>query len=246
MRSAVIWLSCAVALAGCPGPQEQTAQLELRAVHHSAQGGAEGAPRAFTTDNGFEVTLARGYLSLGAVKLERCAQTARRNVWEVLLPIGAAHAHSQSGPTRLGAPVILSVTREDGAAKTLGTLEPPLASYCTVELTFAPADADARDLPTEIDMAGKMFWLEGTYRSAGSTTDVPFRIASALSTILPLTLPSPLTLAQADARETWTFGYAYDRWLDGVDLSSADEDAKARTVLENIKTSMHEEPAAGH
>lgn len=225
MRFFVVLL-CAAAV-GCPGAPP-TQALELRAVHHSAQNAGNDVARTFANDLGQQIVLTRGYVVVSRVELLPCTSTARR-LWELLSPVGTAWAHGESGPTILAEGVVLNLLRADGAAKTLGTIEPPVGSYCSARVTFAPADAHARDLPTDVALTNQTFWLEGE----------GFSIQSALSGTVEVPIDPPVDLSEDGGQGRWTFGLAYDTWFNGVDMTAVDPAAAAQVILPNITASVH-------
>ncbi len=94
-----------------------------------APGGAGVAPRGAPDD------VAQAHLVVSAVELVPCAPLARGGPFSAL-------AHTPSTPTRIGVPLVVDLL--DEAPRRLGTLRPPPADWCWLDVWLAPADADAR------------------------------------------------------------------------------------------------------
>jgi hypothetical protein len=134
---------------------------------------------------------------------------------------------------------VIGLERPDGEALALGTLQPPPGTYCRAHLVFGPADADAEGLPAGAGMVGKTLLLEGERVPAGGGAAQPFRLESTSVGNADVMLEG-LSLT-ADALEaSRTLHLAYDRWLDGVDLASAEA---SEQVLRNVASSAAVEPS---
>jgi hypothetical protein len=214
------------------GSREEGVRLHLGLVLESARGAqAEGTARTFLNGQGDRVTFTRAYVTLESVELRQCPRTSRAWRWlRALSPIGTAEAHTVTNPLRLGTPHVSGLAQAEAAALELGTLQPPAGSYCRAFLVFAPADADAEGLPSDVDMKGKTLLLEGELVPAAGGAARSFRLESSGLVNVDLALDG-LTLS-ADAPEaSRVITLAYDRWVDDIDLASAEA---AQRVLENV------------
>lgn len=202
--------------------------LVLKSVRGAEQG--EGAARTFFTVQGHRITLTRAYVTVQSVDIRPCPRTTRAWRWlRALSPIGTAEAHTATNPMRLGTPHVSGLAGAE-AALALGTLQPPPGSYCTVFPTFAPADSDAEGLPSDVNMTGQTLLLEGEVVLASGGAARPFRLVSSGSVNVNLALEG-LTLTEEAPEASRAIVLAYDRWFDGVDLTSPEA---AQRVLENV------------
>jgi len=173
----------------------------------------------WTAQDGTEVTVTRGWVTVSALEIVPCPTSALRRVWSEL-GYGTAHAHTASRPTRIGDPTVVSARQDAGGRTLLGTFQPPAARYCSLLITFAPADEDAALLPTEVDMVGKTLWLDGT-RTPPFGTVQPFHLESAGTGIADLAL-GPVQLDEANLMGSQPIDLHPAAWLDGVDFSAGD------------------------
>ena len=224
--------SCLLLLVlGACGAREEGVRLHLQlALRPALAASAEGPVRQFTTAQGEHITLRRASLTLHSVEIFPCEPSAAWRWLRALSPIGTAHAHSEGSPRRLGTPHVSGLERADGEPLVLGTLHPPPGRYCRARLVFAPADADAEGLATWSDMEGRTLVLEGEARSADGSRVRPFRLESRELVNAEVGLEG-LTLSEDALEARRTIHLAYDRWLDGVDVTSA---GAAEAVLRNL------------
>jgi hypothetical protein len=221
-----------LALCGC-GSREEGMRLHLGLVLKSVRGAEQGAgaTRTFFTAQGHRITLTRAYVTVQSVEIRPCPRTTTR-AWRwlrALSPIGTAEAHTVTNPMRLGTPHVSALAQAEAALE-LGTLQPAPGSYCTVFPTFAPADSDAEGLPSDVNMTGQTLLLEGEVVPASGGAAQPFRLVSSGSVNVNLALEG-LTLSEEAPEASRAIVLAYDRWFDGVDLTSPEA---AQRVLENI------------
>jgi len=218
IRALSLALSVAAA-AGC-GWRSEGVRLHAEASTALATPAyADAAGIHWTAQDGAEVTVTRGWVTVSALEIVPCPTSALRRVWNEL-GYGTAHAHTGSRPTRIGDPTVVSVRPDDGAPAPLGTFHPPAARYCRLLVTFAPADEDAALLPGEVDMVGKTLWLDGT-RTPPSGTAQPFHLESAGSGTADLAL-GPVELDESNLEASQRVELSPAAWLDGVDLSGGD------------------------
>ncbi|MBF5045278.1 hypothetical protein FGE12_22930 [Aggregicoccus sp. 17bor-14] len=223
--------------AGC-GEHEEGTELALTleaAPQGSVSTDAQG--RHFTLADGRKVTLTRGWVTLSSVELLPCVEPASvsQRPRRLHLPafsvmdlfIGTAHAHTGGTPTKLGSPHVLGLDEADGTAMALGALHPPVGRFCAARLAFSPADDDAHDLPTAVDMVDRTLRLEGQVVPAGGGAPVPFTLESDALAGRDVTFAAPLELSESAPSTTLRLALAYDRWLEGVALGDAEAGAQA-------------------
>lgn len=190
--------------------------------------------RRFSTDEGYDVTITRGYLAIGSVELEPCPAEARS--FTRSLGVGVAYAHSVTSPTRLGNPGVISLGTTADDELLLGTLKPPPGDYCSVRVGLTPADEDAAALPSDVDFVGLTLFLEGSYGKGAEQAD--FRAASGTE-LEVTTLMEPLTLDDGSSSKVrLTLGSRAEHWFDGIDFSTATSGEIADGVLDNVKPSL--------
>ncbi|MFN3197114.1 MAG: hypothetical protein ACE366_01680 [Bradymonadia bacterium] len=146
--------------------------------------------------------------------------------------IGTAHAHSASDPTRSGVPVVSDVAHlpETGAA--LAMLSPPPGRWCTLEVTLAPADADAVGLDDHTHMEGRTFDLDGTLRTSADES-ISVRVLGAAQSTISLPL-GPLELSDATDHVHIAVGLDLEAWLAEVDLLDDDAAARSRQLFTGL------------
>ncbi|WP_348675919.1 hypothetical protein [uncultured Abyssibacter sp.] len=194
--------------------------------------------KTFDNTEGVPVTLSQAYLVLSSVEItDDCASPSF--VLRMLLDglIGTAQAHTQSSDTRLGEPHVIDLTGDDADSTLLGTLSPPVASYCGGRWQIAAADDDAIGLPDDLDMVGYSLRLRGTY----GDTDAAFELDVSLAPLPIERQFSGVLSLDSDHREaSVTLSLHYDRWFDGVDMTAlAQGDANARDqVLANLRAQL--------
>jgi len=213
-------LSCLVA--GCSS-EEAGVSLSVHLAHAPSGAAQSGAQRIVQRPNGDVVRITRGHVNVGSVEIFACPATAWRKVLEALSPLSSARAHTTGSPTRIGAPHVDDLLRDDALALALGTLKPPADRYCRASVSLHPADADAVGLPSAVPMTGNTVWLEGTVEPAGGGDPEPFQLASGAEAEVDLQLvgssggPSPIALTSAGMARSGRVVLRYDRWFDAVD-----------------------------
>lgn len=200
-------------------------------------------PKSFSTTEGAEVTIYRGYLVLWSATLKNaCAQPGFVSVEPSWLDwmVAPAHAHAAADPTRLSVPNVINLRNPDRAEVALGVIGPPPGSYCGVTVELLKADADTRGLPQDIDMIGRTLYLEGAYVAAPGEKPVPFTVDTGRS-LLPAhrLLAFPLDLGESNRSARIVIGIRYDRWFDGVDLAQLDDPLQQAQLFSNVVDSIY-------
>ncbi len=128
------------------------------------------------------VSLDYAFVALASVELIACSTSASASreapIWTWLAanltPFPRAHAHGAGSPTEIAIPVVLGADDEDPLE--LSVFLPPAGRYCALGVTLGPADADAVNLPTRVDMRGRSFDARGEDElgafSFGSTDEI--------------------------------------------------------------------------
>ncbi|MET0405789.1 MAG: hypothetical protein ABW123_25435 [Cystobacter sp.] len=221
-----------LALCAC-GAREEGTQVHLDLdFQPSRETRTEGTTREFRNAQGDLIRLRRAHVTLSSVELLPCQTISAWRWLSWLSPIGTAEAHSEGSPRKLGTPYVTSPGLADGERLRLGTLRPAPGSYCRAHLLFSPADADAEGLTARPDMEGKTLSLEGEWLPADGGPARPFHWETAGVMNAEVTLEG-LTLSPDALEASRVVRLAYDRWLDGVDLTASD-DATVEQILRNV------------
>jgi len=176
---------------------------------------------------GDEHTLEMASIVLESADLELCAPTAWQRAGDMLSPISQAWAHSESDPTHLGVPHVVQL---EGQAL-LGTFRPAPASYCTLALTFGPADDDAEGVEADPGIVGFALGLKVEGQPL-------VRVADSQTVRLPLTR---LVLDGAAKERVFALDVVLDStsWLTGVDVTTLDSAESKSKILQNVAASAH-------
>ena len=108
--------------------------------------GADGVTEAYVAVTSVEILPCR---DAGASLLERARG---------LFAIRAAHAHGATTPTLLGIPALANLAV--GETLLVGSIAPPSTPFCTVRVTYGPADGDAKGMPTSKSALGRTLWVD--------------------------------------------------------------------------------------
>jgi hypothetical protein len=117
-----------------------------------------------------------------------------------------------------------------------------------MKVRIGPATASAIGLPNDVDLAGTSIYLEGRFVPPGGGEATAFVARSSASAEREIVLeddehrPEPAQLAEG-SHYTFVLGKAYDGWLDGIDLATADAEARGAAVLASAAASLHQHPA---
>jgi hypothetical protein len=219
------------------GDREEGTALVLTLAHAPARGAeVDGEGRHFTLASGARVTLHEGWVTLASVEVLPCPESALRHPWRWLAPVPTAHAHGTASPTRLATPHVSSLARPDGEPLTLGELHPPAGRYCSARLIFGPADADAEDLPPDVDMVGRSLRLTGEVQPPDAQSPAALALVARGVAVVDVPLDPPLVLDAGTLRATLPLTLAYDRWLEDVELAGDGADA-AQQALDAVAAS---------
>ena len=226
MRARVVALTFALWV-GCSASTDPGIRVSVVAAAAPSRG-------PYTSDLGYQVMLEHAWLSTATVEIFPCAEAG---AWRFPTLIGVAHAHTVGSPTLLGIPTVESLVADPAARTPLGELKPPPDAYCRVKHTVKAADADAKQLPAEVDMIGKSFYASGTYARNGGAA-ASFTLSSTAAFEVDTTV-SAVTLALS-GRQSATIVLLKDNahWFDGVDFETGTADAESRQILDNLRTSF--------
>lgn len=173
-----------------------------------------------------EVTAA--FLAVTSIELVPCADTTS---WRSLFSERVARAHTSTTATRLGVPVLDSVA---GEAKTIrvGTIAPPATFFCTVRVTFGPADGDSIGMPSDRAPVGRTLWVSGrALDTAGASVD--FRLTSSEARTVDLTVPR-FRPGDGGKGSVVHLSRPNGRAIDGVDLRPDQIASASRIVLDRL------------
>lgn len=128
------------------------------------------------------------FLAITAVEILPCvdAGATLRGHLRRSFGVRTALAHGATTPTRLGVPA-LDDLGPTAAALTVGTLAPPVVSYCRVRITFGPADGDAKRMPESRSALGRTLWFRG--RAGGADVTLTTTEARTVDRVVPAFVP---------------------------------------------------------
>jgi hypothetical protein len=216
-----------LAFAACASSQEPG--MELTITMAVAPRVAGDGSILLPTDTGYTVKLERAYLSLGALEILGCDEPGGDALLRRWLGPKPAFAHTPSGPTRIGEPVVVTLLADTPAD--IGALLPPPGDYCETHVEFQAADADARGLPADVDMVGATLDVAGTWSDAdGSGQEFALRT----STSSARELEQVFSLSRDERQQTLGLRAIVDGAFDGVDFAEQTESEQAETVLFNL------------
>lgn len=206
------------------------------------------APVTVATEAGFDVTIARGYLHIGAVELVACPHLSLEQIWQRLWSTPKAYAHGSTTAVRVSSPFIDNFTHARDTEFDLGTFLPPQSSYCSIKVFFEAADEHADALPDDIDMIGRTFYFEGTWKPQGGTTDTPFTWDSAIEHSVEIELDDPIAIDDDQSQRSGHLSLATDalKWLDATQFDALSDSAQASALLNQIGTTVIPQVTAGH
>jgi len=203
---------------------------------------APAGVKTFANSEGIKITLTKAYLVIWSIRLESDCNTTlftqlRQTIFNQFIP--TALAHTETTPTQLGVPNVINLLAADLTELELGTINPPPGHYCGMTVELLKADADTQKLPADINMINRMLYLEGQYLPLGTSQPVAFTVALA-KTPLPrhLRLVTPLTLSSDQRTARLTTRIYYDRWFDGLNLSTLDDETQQDLLLNNLVNSF--------
>jgi hypothetical protein len=141
-----------------------------------------------------DISLDYAFVALESVELIACSTSASASrqapIWTWLAAnltsFPRAHAHGAGSPTEIAVPVVLGADDEDPLE--LSVFLPPAGRYCALGVTLGPADADAVNLPTRVDMRGRSFDARGEDELGAFAFDSADEIYVELSFATPLEL----------------------------------------------------------
>lgn len=203
------------------------------------------AGKQFDNDQGVTIELTAAYLTLSEIELRTsCGAHPFARVLDTLYEwvIPAAHAHTESTPTRLGEPLVVNVINPDSEELEFGHFSPAAGSYCGITVHMHPADGDARNLPAALSMLGLVVHLEGSYDSGGGAT--AFTVESAIEPEhADVAFHDPINLSTSNLSGEAHLNIEYNTWFNGMDAAAMADLAAADTaavaaLLDNITASV--------
>jgi len=223
-------------LTGCDDPGG--ALLYVFSTHHATpedgmfpDRGAEDEPRRFENDTGWTVTLLESYITISSLTLVGCDGTP--------YPL-----------EMFWGPCPEDLREEDLDILTVAGGKMPAGHYCELVVGYGPyhtpeedpANEDTRhNIPTNTDIDGSTVYLAGG-ASLGADDDNPvmFELTNGRELTVELDLTDlggpgvPLHIAEEEAfPKELTVSKTYDRFLDGVDFASFDQD-DVEDELDNV------------
>jgi hypothetical protein len=195
--------------------------------------GEEDMPRVFDTDDGWNVTMLEGYVTISAVTLVGCNGSER----ELNMFWG---------------PCPEDLKDQDLATLTVAGNRASEGDYCGLRVTYAPYqtpvvdedhDETRHQTPTNPDVQGSTIYLRGGAR-LGDGEFTQFELKSSETVVVDLSLEDlegeghPLNVAhREDFPKELLVSKTYDRFFDGVDFTSFDP-AATEVMLPQV---LHDE-----
>ncbi len=238
-RAALGFVMSAMAAAVCIGCVKTEPGIEVEISVGADAAGVQlvegGSAIAVTNNLGYEIEVQVGRLNVQGARIVSCQEHngvggfAQRQ--DGLVTLG--QAHSLATPVESGDPLVVDLL--DGQAiKTLGTLAPPPDRYCALQVSFLPADDDARSLPDDA-MVGQTLRVSGRWRSPGQRW-VPFSTHAGLveSINIPIA-PSQggLTLSERDHRPDLRLSIPVGHLFADVDFDTMEPEEIAALIMDN-------------
>jgi hypothetical protein len=190
--------------------------------------GVEEAPRRFTNDQGWEITLAEAYVTVSAVQVMKCAG-------------GATLIDLYWGPCAEDF-IRVSDTNPVG----IGGAQVPAANYCQIGVLFGPFDFVAaqtgdqtHDVPDNELVDGTSVYLRGQASKGEETVNFEWSTSKTLEVYLDISTienGGPVVIKHdEDFPQDLTIGKPYDAFFEGIDFADySDKDLEA-TVLSSLE-----------
>ena len=206
------------------------------------------AGKQFVNNQGVTIELSSAYIVLSEMDLRTdCGASPFAwlldSLYELALP--AAHAHTESTPTKLGTPLVVNVINPDSEELEFGHFSPAAGSYCGITVHMHPADADARNLPAALSMAGLVLHIEGSYDTGAGAT--AFTVETAIEPEhADVAFHETIDLSASNLGGDAHLNIEYSTWFDGFDAATiaalgAGDATAVSLLLDNITHSIHNE-----
>jgi hypothetical protein len=222
-------LATSVAASGCElfeGLQKQSTMVHVFATHHATpeagtipDRGGDGEHRVFDTDDGWTVTLVKGYVVTTGVTLHRCDGT-------------------QETLDLFRGTIIEDIRNRDLGLRTVGGLEVSPGHFCGMTVHYAPYDGEG----SASDVDGSTVYLHGVAKR-GDEESVAFEIraSSTIDVELDLSTIDDGAPLHVTGKENFpvelTISKTYDQFFDAIDFTDMpqlDMDEHVLAVLEGV------------
>jgi hypothetical protein len=224
MRAPVILAAVALPF-GCTTFEEGIV-VELKT--RSALGESSTHTPLFFQSGATFVDIEHLHVVVSEIELIECTDTTTALLHIIAIP--SAEAHSTTTPLRLGVPHVIDVSSTSSTSNLVGRLRPPPGSYCSVRLSFGPADSDTLGLSTSSALFNRTITVEG--RKNG----VPFSFTTGATYSVEATLTDeagierPLVLSSENRRASLTYAMNLVDWPHLADEATTSE-VGARAIL---------------
>lgn len=216
--------------------EDDGAQLHVFAAHHATpEGGrfpARGEnekPRVFTTDEGWEVTLLEPYVTIIDVAAYDCYG-------------GGDTLEMYWGPCAE------DMRQADLDPITVAGLHLPSGEYCAISVHYGPYNPGPKQSPDEVrhpqptnaDVFGSSIYLRGAAEKEGHD-QVQFELRVTGSRWVELDISgieggSPMAVEHKESfPKELTVAKSYDRFFDGIDFSSFDQDEVEDGLMDTLE-----------
>ena len=181
--------ACALGFGGASGCREAPPPSPHRVEYRLTWAGDDGVTPAgdgawsVTTDLGYRVRVARGWITSYSMELVECPKEAREDavapfaLFATMLDARAAWAGHLSGtpnPAAIRPMQVESLTEPSSHDVGAVTLAPQ--PYCQLHYLVARAGKDSPGLPADLDMVDASLHLEGTYQARDADRATPFTV----------------------------------------------------------------------
>lgn len=174
--------------------------------------------RDIVRDDGTTIVLTSALVTVSSLEVigDEDTTAVAASALALFSPIATAHAHGESGPTRLGATTAIDLL---GPAINLGNLAPDSGVYREVVLELAPADDDAVGIEDHPELQGRTLVLEGKLVGASGEDLGPFYLSTSTTTEVSVFLEGadPIVVSAEQRRGRLVLSLDPAGWFDGVD-----------------------------
>lgn len=196
-----------------------------------------------TTDRGYRIRITRGYLTNYSMELVECAPpVAPLALLGSVLSTAvegtayAGHASGTPNPAAVRPMQVESLTAP--VALAAGRATPPAQTYCQLHYLIARAGAEARGLPSDLDMVDVSLHIEGDYTPPGVSKPLLLKLHTAIANGVLLdhveAPAAPLRVDTGRAATRVTIRRHLTRAFDGIDFATVAESAVAERVLQSL------------
>jgi len=223
-------------VAGCRGP----AAPAPHAVHYALawdRDGVAAGPAGWdvTTDRGYRVHVARGWVTAYSMELVECPKAT--SLRDLLAPPRAWAGHTSGTPNPAAIRPLQVESLTEPEDRDVGTVTLAPQAYCQVHYLIARAARESPGLPRDIDMVDASLHVEGTYQAADAAAPTPFAIHTPIANggLFDHTATSaPIAVDTGREAARVTIRRRLRAIFDGVDFAKTTDAVRAERILAAI------------